>query len=61
LKCGAALRAHDVTDLLYSPKICNHVGAFSQRIELERILTDHEVHNLALKPGEVREYGPKAL
>jgi hypothetical protein len=39
----------------------NHVGAFSQRIELQRILADDEVHNLVLKPGEVRDYGPKAF
>jgi hypothetical protein len=39
----------------------NHVGAFSQRIELQRILAEDKVHNLALKPGEVREYGPKVL
>jgi hypothetical protein len=33
----------------------------SQRVELVRILTDGEVSNLGLRPGEVREYAPQPL
>jgi hypothetical protein len=40
--------------------VAKHVVVTNQRVELARTLTDDEVKNFALKPGEVREYGPKA-
>ena len=41
--------------------VAKHIVVTNQRVELARILTGDEVKNLALKPSEVREYGPKAL